>query len=229
MAINKITDVFFDLDHTLWDFSRNSALAFEKIFKINHVQIDLTLFLAYYETINFNYWSLYRHKKIDKETLRFGRLNDTFNAVHFPLDKELVEKLSNDYINHLTDNNFLYENAIEILEYLKPKYSLHILSNGFEYIQNKKLKNSNIHHYFSTVTNGESVGVKKPNPLIFNYALQQAKTTANKSIMIGDGYEPDIQGALGVGMDVIFFDEFNSHETLGIKKINNLIELKTLL
>jgi len=229
MKIKGITDVFFDLDHTLWDFDKNSALTFDKIFKINEIDIDLNDFLFHYKEINFQYWKLYRDAKIDKDVLRFGRLNDTFTALNYNIEKEIIQILSIDYITYLTDNNYLYDDAITILEYLHKNYNLHILSNGFEEVQSKKLTKSNILHYFKTVTNGEDVGVKKPNPKIFHYAIEKANTSISKSIMIGDGYEADILGALGVGMDVIFFDEYHKPVESHIKKINSLIELKKYL
>lgn len=229
MKLNGITDVFFDLDHTLWDFDKNSALAFEKIFRINQIDIDLNEFMLRYNAINLQYWKLYRDEKIDKELLRFGRLNDTFSGLQHPIEKELVEKLSIDYITYLTDNNYLYNDAVNILEYLYKHYNLHILSNGFEEVQSKKLTKSNILHYFKTITNGESIGVKKPNPQIFHYAIEKANTSIERSIMIGDGYEADVLGAMNIGMDVIFFDEFHKPIEAHIKKINHLIELKKYL
>jgi putative hydrolase of the HAD superfamily len=229
MKLKGITDVFFDLDHTLWDFDKNSALAFDKIFKINQVEINLDDFLHHYKEINFQYWKLYRDEKIDKDVLRFGRLNDTFLALNFAIDKDKIQNISTDYITYLTDNNYLYDNAIVILDYLYEKYNLHIISNGFEEVQYKKLTKSNIHHYFKTITNGEDIGVKKPNPQIFHFAVEKANTSIAKSIMIGDGYEADILGALSVGMDVIFFDEYQKPIDQEIKKINNLLELKKYL
>ncbi len=229
MKINGVTDIFFDLDHTLWDFDKNSALTFEKIFKLNQINVTLNNFLDHYKAINLNYWHLYRHEKIDKETLRYGRLNDTFAAVNYHVPKPLIKQLSADYITYLTDYNYLFDGTIEILDYLKQYYKLHILSNGFEEVQNKKLHKSNIHHYFKTVTNGETVGVKKPNPKIFQHAINQAGVSADKSVMIGDSFEADILGALNAGMHVVYFDELNQNSHAGIKKINKLIELKTYL
>lgn len=229
MKISGITDVFFDLDHTLWDFDRNSALAFQKIFRLSNIQVDIDLFLEHYKAINLEYWKLYRNEKIDKESLRLGRLNDAFKALDYHIEPIMVNQLSQDYITYLTDNNYLYDNTIEILEYLSERYQLHILSNGFHEVQHKKLVKSNIHHYFKTVTNGESVGIKKPNPEIFHYALKQANTTVNKSVMIGDGYEADILGAKSVGMEVVYFDEFNQATNIEIRTIRHLIELKQFL
>lgn len=228
--MNKgITDVFFDLDHTLWDFDKNSALTFEKIFKLNAVNVNSKEFLTHYEPINLAYWKLYREEKIDKASLRFGRLNDAFLAINTVLDRELIHKLSEDYITHLTTFNHLFENTIEILDYLRLKYNLHIITNGFKEVQHKKLSQSNIDHYFKTVTNSEMVGVKKPNPQIFNYAIDLAKTSVNQSIMIGDNYEADILGAHNIGMDTIFFNVNNQNVDSNIKQIENLIHLKRYL
>ena len=229
MSNKAITDVFFDLDHTLWDFDKNSALAFEKIFKINVLDVDSQQFLRHYEPINLAYWKLYREEKIDKESLRFGRLNDAFLAINVKLDREVIYKLSEDYITHLTTFNHLFENTIEILDYLRLKYNLHIITNGFKEVQHRKLSQSNIDHYFKTVTNSEMVGVKKPNPQIFNYAIDLAKTNVNQSIMIGDNYEADILGAHNVGMDTIFFNMKNQNVDSDIKQIDNLIHLKRYL
>ena len=137
--MNNIKHVFFDLDHTLWDFDKNSALTFQEIFKINGINVDSKEFLAQYEPINLHYWKLYREEKIDKGSLRFGRLNDAFLGINIVLDKELIYKLSEDYITHLTTFNYLFENTIEILDYLSLKYTLHIITNGFKEVQQKKI------------------------------------------------------------------------------------------
>jgi putative hydrolase of the HAD superfamily len=226
MIYKNITDIFFDLDHTLWDFDKNSGLTFEKIFKINKVDIDVSEFLKHYEPINLNYWKLYREEKIDKESLRFARLNDTFQAVNISVEKELILQLSEDYITHLSSFNHLFEGTIDLLEYLEPKYNLHIITNGFHQVQNEKLENANISNYFKTVTNSEMVGVKKPNPIIFNHALDLAKTTKAQSIMIGDNYEADIIGALNFGIDAICFNYHNFPLDAKIKKVDSLLELK---
>ncbi|GAA3565208.1 YjjG family noncanonical pyrimidine nucleotidase [Snuella lapsa] len=229
MKLKGITDVFFDLDHTLWDFDKNSALAFKKIFKLRELPIDLSTFLAHYIVINAQYWKRYRDEKIDHETLRIGRLNDTFKAIGFSIDEALVYQISIDYIVHLTTYNHLFKNTILILDYLSIKYRLHIISNGASDIQHKKLRNANISHYFKTVTNAEMASVKKPNPKIFEFALKAANANVAQSIMIGDGFEADIEGAMNVGMDVIYFDPKNQKKNVEIKQIDNLIHLKKYL
>ena len=229
MKLNNITHVFFDLDHTLWDFDKNSSLTFNKIFKLNNIDIELKDFLKIYEPINFNYWKLYRQERIDKESLRYNRLSDTFNALNFDIKSSMINKLSEQYIYHLSTFNNLFDGATEILDYLFPKYQLHIITNGFKEVQQGKLNNAHIDHYFQTVTNSEMVGVKKPNPKIFNHALSQARATIEGSVMIGDNLEADIFGAMDVGLEAICFNYHNECLVEDIKFVDNLLELKRFL
>jgi putative hydrolase of the HAD superfamily len=229
MKIDNISHVFFDLDHTLWDFDKNSALTFDKIFKINKIEIDIDQFLEIYVPINFQYWKLYREDKIDKNKLRFGRLNDAFNILQIEVKRSMIYKLSDDYITYLCTFNNLFEGTIEILEYLKSKYQLHIITNGFKEVQQGKLNNSNINHFFTTVTNSEMVGVKKPNPKIFNHALNIANANLQNSIMIGDNFEADVEGALNIGLDAICFNYHNENLDTNVKQVDNLLDLKHYL
>jgi len=226
MKLNHITDIFFDLDHTLWDFDKNSALTFEKIFRLNQVDIPIDFFLKKYEPINLSYWKLYREEKIDKASLRYGRLFDAFEAIQVKVQDDLIHQLSEDYITHLSSYNYLFDGAIELLKYLEPRYNLHIITNGFQEVQNGKLEKSKIHNFFKTVTNSEMVGVKKPNPLIFNHALELASTTKHQSIMIGDNYEADVLGALNMGLDAICFNYHKVDLEENIKSVDKLLELK---
>lgn len=229
MKLNGITDVFFDLDHTLWDFDKNSALTFSTIFDIHNVNVSLNEFLKVYEPINLNYWKLYREEKIDKASLRYGRLKNTFDAIDISVDDKLINTLSEDYITHLTTHNYLFDGTYEVLNYLEQNYKLHIITNGFHEVQHGKLRNSKIDAFFKTVTNSEMVGVKKPNPVIFEHALNLANTSASSSIMIGDNWEADIQGALNAGLDAICFNVHGTNLDKSIKQITNLLELKAYL
>ena len=229
MKIDYISHVFFDLDHTLWDFDKNSGLTFEKIFKLNDIDVNLNEFLEVYEPINLSYWKLYREEKIDKESLRYKRLNDTFNILNYEVKSRIINKLSVDYIDHLCTFNHLFDGTTELLEYLAPKYELHIITNGFTEVQQGKLNNANINQYFKTVTNSEMVGVKKPNPKIFSHALTLAKANVENSIMVGDNLEADILGALDFGIDAICFNYHKENLTNGIKFVDNLLDLKHYL
>ncbi len=221
-----ITDVFFDLDHTLWDFDKNSSLAFGRVFKKHEIELPLSEFIGAYEPINLQYWKKFREEKVTKEELRRGRLVEAFGAFNIRYETEFIDMLAVSYIEELPLDNHLFLYTTEMLEYLKPKYKLHIITNGFHEVQFLKLRNSGIEGYFSTVTTSEEVGVKKPNPLIFRRALEIAKAEPKNSIMIGDSFEADILGAEKVGMHSLFFSPKNdAQEKLGLK-INCLSQIK---
>ncbi|GGF07592.1 YjjG family noncanonical pyrimidine nucleotidase [Flavobacterium limi] len=228
--MNKnITDVFFDLDHTLWDFDRNSELAFNRIFLSKFPEISCQDFIQKYIPVNQACWKLYQNDKITHQELRYNRLKHSFDALDFVISDDDINQIANDYIEFLTDNNHLFEGTIEILEYLKPKYKLHIITNGFAGVQDKKINNAALSGYFSTITNSDLAGVKKPNSIIFDYAVNLAKASKENCIMIGDCLDADVNGALNAGLDAIFFNDKKIAAPENIKQINNLLELKKYL
>jgi putative hydrolase of the HAD superfamily len=226
----KIKHVFFDLDHTLWDFEKNSAFTFQKLFKDYKVPIDVATFLDIYKPLNLAYWRMYREEKISKENLRYQRLKDAFDAVGFEASDDLINQLAIQYIELMPSFNHLFDGTFEILDYLKEKYQLHIITNGFEEVQSKKMKSANIEHYFNQVITSESVGVKKPNPRVFEHAVRVANATKENSIMIGDSLEADIEGALNYGLKAIYCD-FENHkkESNAFITVNSLLEIKQYL
>lgn len=229
MKNKNIKDVFFDLDHTLWDFDKNSELTFESIFNKNHPTIETAAFIEKYVPINQACWKLYQYDKITHAELRYNRLKHSFDALNYSISDEQIENIAQEYIQGLPENNHLFDGTFEILEYLSQEYKLHIITNGFADVQYKKIKNSNIGSYFQTITNSEMAGVKKPNPLIFEHALDLAKAKKENSIMIGDCLEADVQGALDAGLEAIFFNVYNVKVSQDIKQVNHLLELKKYL
>ena len=229
MKLNHIKHIFFDLDHTLWDFDKNSALTFKKLFELHNLDINLHDFLKVYEPINLDYWRLYRNEQIKKPELRYRRLKDSFDAINYEVEDSLIDQLSEDYITYLTTFNHLFDDTMEVLDYLRGKYTLHIITNGFEEAQQKKMEASRIASYFETVTNSEQAGVKKPNPYIFDYALKKAKAKTDESVMIGDSLEADVLGAINFGMDAIFFNYRKEKSNGSLKQVDTLIQIKEYL
>lgn len=227
--MKNITDIFFDFDHTLWDFDRNSVLAFDRIFKKDYPAINTEEFIKIYVPINQACWKLYQVDKITHEELRYNRLRQSFDEMNYVISDAAIDKISNDYIEFLPDNNELFEGAIEILDYLSAKYNLHIITNGFAEVQYKKINNSGLGSYFKTITNSELAGVKKPHRSIFEFALSLAKVNKENAIMVGDCIDADVKGAIDFGMRAILFDENKSHNMPEIMTINRLIELKNIL
>ena len=208
----QLTDIFFDLDHTLWDFEKNSALTFDFIFRELNFLIELKDFLHYYNPINHHYWKLYRENKISQEELRFNRLAKTFEMLKVDVSSPQIKQIAAFYIEKLSTFPHLFEGAHELLQNLKKYYRLHIITNGFESVQHYKLANSGLQPYFEFTFTAEKVGFKKPHPKIFETAIQTAQTQGAQSLMIGDSLEADIEGALQCGMHAVHFNSHNESE-----------------
>jgi len=227
--MKHITDIFFDLDHTLWDFDKNSEITYKIVFEKLKIKVSLKDFLEAYVAINENLWKLFREDKIDKETLRYKRLKDTFTKINVEVSDEVVFKVADQYIYHLSKQTHLLKGTIKLLDYLKPKYTLHIITNGFAEVQEGKLQNSNLVSYFDVIVNSEMAGVKKPNPIIFEAALRLANVSKATSLMIGDNLEADVFGALDYGMDAICYNYHKHDLPSHIKYVDDLEELMHIL
>lgn len=225
----QIKHIFFDLDHTLWDFETNSDKAFERAFQNLQFKVDLEKFLNYYRPINQKYWKWYREEKVTKNELRYGRLKETFDFLKITVSDELIEAMAIEYIRVLPENNHLFEGAVEILEHLSLSYQMHIITNGFEEVQHLKIEKSGIASYFNHLITSESVGVQKPHPAIFHHAMKMANTTPQESMMIGDNWEADIMGAHQAGMHVIFCNYHQEPVGENIRSITHLLQLKQYL
>ena len=209
MSIKKYTDIFFDLDHTLWDFNKNSTETLEELFELYSLK-ELGVnafadFLTTYKKVNDEKWSLYRNQKITKEELRKTRFKDTL--LHFEIDHpELAEKIDQDYISKSPYKTHLFKHTHKVLEYLATKYKLHIITNGFKEVQDVKMESSKLNPYFTQKITSDVVGVNKPDPKIFTHALRMTGADRKKSIMIGDNLAVDIIGARNVGIDQVYFN-----------------------
>jgi putative hydrolase of the HAD superfamily len=159
-----------------------------------------------YNPINVAYWKLYEKNEIDQETLRVSRVKDAFEALNYSITLDEINIISNLFIDYLTSNNHLIEGTIETLEYLKDKYVLHIITNGFSFVQDVKLQKSNLDKYFVSITNSEAAGHKKPHENIFKHALTTANASKTESIMIGDSFEADVLGAINFGINAVYFN-----------------------
>ncbi len=224
-----VTDIFFDLDHTLWDFDKNSALTFSYILDKHKITIPLSDFLQVYVPKNLAFWKMYREEQITKEELRYQRLKQTFDDLRITIKDETIHSLADAYIEYLSSFNHLFPGTLEILTHLKPNYNLHIITNGFQEVQEKKMINSGIRPFFDQIIDSETAGVKKPNPIIFNVALKRAQTTPKKSVMIGDSLEADIQGARALGFYTLHFNSHNESSHNYGPMINHLNEIKSFL
>ena len=228
----KYSHLFFDLDRTLWDFEKNAQEALSEMydfFDLSSLGLSSAeLFIEKYKFHNEYLWSLYREGKIDKEKLRSYRFQLCLNDFGVTNDK-LAEDLGNRYVSSAPYKTHLFPFTHEVLQYLKSKYSLHIITNGFEEVQHIKLKQSKLDVYFDKIITSEQIGVKKPDPKIFMHALSCANATLSDSLMLGDDFPVDILGAKNIGMDQVFFNPNNEKTadscTFEIKCLSELLHL----
>ncbi len=205
----KYKHIFIDLDKTLWDFDSNAMETFREIFEkynlISRGVSSLDDFFKVYSKHNEMLWDLYRKNQIKKEVLNVKRFEITLEDFNIR-DLELAVKMAEDYIRLSPLKNNLFPHSKEALEYLKSRYKLHIITNGFEEVQQKKLDVSDLRKYFKTITTSEEAGVKKPEPGIFRLALDKALARAEESLMIGDDVKVDLEGARLAGIDQMLFN-----------------------
>lgn len=221
--------VFFDLDNTLWDFDASSMLAFERLFEdfhlINYKIASAQQFHDAYMGYNERLWELYRQGEVDKAFLKKERFRLPLHD--FGVDDEsLAYEIGEHYTYWSPRLVALVPHAIELLEHLRPDNGIHLITNGFAEVQNVKIKESGIDRYIDTMTVSEEIGIKKPDPRIFMYALEKACANAKDSLMVGDDLQVDVLPAKAVGMRQCFFNRKGiSHNEDIDMEIKDLAEL----
>jgi len=206
----KYRHLFFDLDHTLWDFDRNSAESLTELydtFRLAEVGISSAEeFSRHFIAVNKKLWADYDRNLIEHGYIRQHRFPLVYQSLG--IDASAVKyDLNAEYLRLLPRKPHLLDSAREVLEYLKGRYTMHIITNGFAEIQAVKMDSAEIAHYFTLVVTSETANAKKPDPLVFEYALSAAGAHVSESLMIGDNYEADIMGAKGVGLDTVFYNQ----------------------
>lgn len=214
----KYRHLFFDLDHTLWDFDTNAKLTLTQLYHDLQLEKsgvhDFDLFYSSYLLHNEKLWSRYRSGSIKAEELRWKRMWHTLLEFRIG-DEKLAKLLGAKFLELLPGRNILFPDTVDTLKYLQEKgYKMHLITNGFEETQHNKLRNSGISNFFIEVITSEGSNSIKPKKEIFDYALNLAKASHAESIMIGDSIEVDIQGALNAGIDQVHMNHTNIVSTV---------------
>lgn len=227
-------NLFFDLDHTLWDFDRNSAESICELYEMHQLGDagvpSADEFSRHFIAINRKLWADFDQNRISHGFIRERRFALVFEALGLA-DTSACEGLNEAYLSLLPRKSHLMESARDSLDHLHGRYPMHIITNGFDEIQAIKMASAGIDHYFDHVVTIETAGAKKPDPRIFRYAMALSGARPETSLMIGDNYEADIRGAKSVGMDTLFYNPLG--EPIGIDKptyeIRHWNELKAIL
>ncbi|MBC3784310.1 YjjG family noncanonical pyrimidine nucleotidase [Spirosoma utsteinense] len=228
----KYRHLFFDLDHTLWDFDRNSAESIAELFETFRLAdagiASAAEFSTHFIAINRQLWADYDQNIITHNYIRENRFPMVFRSLG--VDESTIQAdLNAEYLNILPRKPHLLESAREVLDYLKGRYTMHIITNGFAEIQAVKMDSAEIAHYFTHVVTNGLIDAKKPDPVIFQYAMEISGADVSESLMIGDSYGADILGAKGVGMDTVFYNTggivVNDKPTYDIRHWNELMNI----
>jgi putative hydrolase of the HAD superfamily len=232
--INMYQHLFFDLDHTLWDFEQNSKNTMQQLYITHRLEgrgiTDFEAFYAVYRAHNEKLWERFRKGFIKRDELRWKRMWHTL--LDFKVgDTKIANELSVAYLEILPTQRALMPHAIEVLDYCKTKeYSMHIITNGFDTTQRQKLHYCGIATYFDQLISSEKSNSMKPKKEIFDFALQATNAQPESSIMIGDALEIDIAGAMSAGWDQIYFNpEKMAHTRKPTYEITSLKEIIGIL
>ena len=225
--------LFFDLDHTLWDYDRNATESLSELYQIYRLQdLGIPTFEKFFESfheVNFQLWDWYNVGKIDKHFLRKERFPRIFEHAGGNY-KAIPAEFEEDFMHRTSSKSHVFPYSKEILTYLKEKYRIHVITNGFNESQAKKMKSADLDGYFELVVTSETTGYKKPDPRIFHYTMDQLKTTPDVCLMIGDNPASDILGAQRADIDQVYFNpEEKIIELKPTFEIRHLKELESLL
>lgn len=225
--------LFFDLDHTLWDFDKNTSEALAEIYTLfNFSKWSFftynDLMKIFYEVNNY-LWDKFNHGLIDRWELRNNRFNIILRKLGVS-ENEIPKGIGDKYLEVAPAKHYVIPYTFEILDYLKPNYQLHILSNGFDDVQHTKLKSSKIYQYFDKIITSDSSGHRKPQKGIFEFAMNEVGANRQNALMIGDNIDTDIIGAQNASMDHIFFNPTKIKHSLKVTfEIDSLQQIMNIL
>ncbi|WP_447640974.1 MULTISPECIES: YjjG family noncanonical pyrimidine nucleotidase [Chitinophagaceae] len=227
-------NIFFDLDHTIWDFEANAKDSIHEVFHQTNLRErgieDFDLFFEHYSVHNTRLWDLYTKGRIKQDVLKWKRMY--LAMLDFKIaDEGLAREMDKQFLTILPTKSKVFPYTFETLDYLLGKnYRLHLITNGFDAIQAGKLKSSDLEKYFEQIVTSEASGSLKPKPEIFQYALQAAKAETQSSIMIGDNQDADIAGANNVDIDTVWVNHIDAEQLVPSKyTITSLDQLREIL
>ena len=231
--MQRYKNLFIDLDDTVYDFSAASEESFRETYELLQYSRFFDSFehyLSIYKPYNLELWRIYGEGKITKEELNKRRYSYPLECVGIH-DQELADTFCKEALSRIPTKGPLMPGAIELLEYLRPKYRMFILSNGFKELQSRKMHSAGIDKYFDGLILSEDIGVNKPNRELYDYALQKTGSTLEESLMIGDMFETDIAGAANIGMEQIYYNPKGKqgHPFVPTYEVKHLLEIKEIL
>lgn len=224
-------DLFlFDLDDTLLDFKESERLSFYSSLQGLGVKTGLDELFKQYQVVNAGLWKMFEHGETTKEHLKVERFRHIFAANQIDVDPNLA---STRYLETLPETVVLIDYAVEICAWLSQRGELGIITNGIHYVQTLRIKNSKLAPYISFVSVSEECGFAKPDVRFFEYSAKMAKRFSKAStLVVGDRFDADIQGAQNFGVDSCWFNpegKMAPSEKTSTYEVKHLKELRELL
>lgn len=231
--MQRYKNLFIDLDDTIYDFSGASRESFRETYDLLHYERYFDSFehyLSLYEPYNLELWRIYGEGKITKEELNRRRYSHPLECVGVN-DQQLADTFCREALGRIPTKGPLMPGALELLEYLRPKYNMYILSNGFKELQSRKMRTAGIDGYFDALILSEDIGINKPNRELYEYALAKTGSKLNESLMIGDMFDTDIVGAANIGMEQMYYNpkEKKGHAFSPTYEVTHLLQIKEIL
>lgn len=231
--MQRYKNLFIDLDDTIYDFSGASRESFRETYDLLHYERYFDSFehyLSLYEPYNLELWRIYGEGKITKEELNRRRYSHPLECVGVN-DQQLADTFCREALGRIPTKGPLMPGALELLEYLRPKYNMYILSNGFKELQSRKMRTAGIDVYFDALILSEDIGINKPNRELYEYALVRTGSKLNESLMIGDMFDTDIVGAANIGMEQMYYNpkEKKGHAFSPTYEVTHLLQIKEIL
>ena len=231
--MQRYKNLFIDLDDTIYDFSGASRESFQETYDLLHYERYFDSFehyLSLYEPYNLELWRIYGEGKITKEELNRRRYSHPLECVGVN-DQQLADTFCCEALGRIPTKGPLMPGAMEVLEYLRPKYNMYILSNGFKELQSRKMRTAGIDGYFDALILSEDIGINKPNRELYEYALEKTGSILSESLMIGDMFDTDIVGAANIGMEQMYYNpkEKKGHAFTPTYEVTHLLQIKEIL
>lgn len=198
--------ILIDLDNTLIDFNECARHSIIDIFNKFNLPYSDNVFTTFI-TENVKIWKRLENSEITKAQLREDRWNIILGKLGIDFDGHIVEDL---FEKGVAKSAYAVDGAYELLDYLYPKYDLYIVSNGFRFVQESRLKIGDFEKYFKEIFVSEDVGIPKPATEFFDYCFEKLGNPDKASVvLIGDSLSADIKGGVAYNIDTIWFNKNN--------------------
>ena len=221
--------LLMDVDGTLLDFDRAEAAAFTKVLQ-KYGFVPEERFIQEYHKINQECWEAFEIGQMERDRVLTVRFERFFGGHGLSMSGEEAEDA---YRVWLGEGAYLMEGAVEILDYLKERYPLYVVTNGVGATQRKRLKASGLDKYFRDIFISEEAGSQKPQKEYFDYCFSRIPdANPRRMLLIGDSPASDIKGGMAAGTYTCWYNPDGQTLPEGIRadyEVGSLKELMNLL